>query len=148
QDVDMKISYEQAQEYVLDSLKPMGSEYIDIVKKEFKNRWIDVEENKGKRSDAYSSGEYSTNLYILLTRHDNLNYLFTLIHEIGHSVHNYHTRKSQPFRYGKYSIFVAEVASTCNEALLNDYMLNHLTDEKQKLYLLNHFLEGFRGTLF
>ncbi|MBU5468518.1 oligoendopeptidase F [Virgibacillus sp. MSJ-26] len=148
QDVDMKISYEQAQEYVLDSLKPMGSEYIDIVKEGFKNRWIDVEENKGKRSGAYSSGAYGTNPYILLNWQDNVNDLFTLIHELGHSVHSYHTRKSQPFRYGNYSIFVAEVASTCNEALLNDYMLNHLTDEKQKLYLLNHFLEGFRGTLF
>ena len=148
QDVDMKISYEKAQQYVLDSLKPMGTEYVDIVKEGFQNRWIDVEENKGKRSGAYSSGTYGTNPYILLNWQDNLNDLYTLIHELGHSVHSYHTRQSQPFRYGNYSIFVAEVASTCNEALLSDYMLDHLTDEKQKLYLLNHFLEGFRGTLF
>lgn len=148
QDVDMTISYEKAQEYVLDSLKPLGDDYVNIVKEGLENRWIDVEENKGKRSGAYSSGAYGTNPYVLLNWQDNVNDLFTLAHELGHSVHSYHTRNSQPFRYGNYSIFVAEVASTCNEALLNDYMLNHLTDEKQKLYLLNHFLEGFRGTVF
>src|SRR5690625_693887 len=148
QDVDMKISYEKAQEYVLQSLKPLGSEYVDIVKEGLQSRWIDVEENKGKRSGAYSSGAYGTNPYILLNWQDSVNDMFTLIHELGHSVHSYHTRNSQPFRYGNYSIFVAEVASTCNEALLNDYMLNHLTDEKEKLYILNHFLEGFRGTVF
>lgn len=148
QDVDMEITYEKAQEHVLESLKPMGTEYIEIVKEAFANRWIDVEENKGKRSGAYSSGTYGTNPYILLNWQDNVNNLFTLIHELGHSVHSYHTRKSQPFRYGDYSIFVAEVASTTNEALLNDYMLKNTTDKNEKLYLLNHFLEGFRGTLF
>src|SRR5699024_4102323 len=148
QDVDMKISYEQAQEYFLDSLKPMGSEYIDIVKEGFKNRWIDVEENKGKRSGAYSSGAYGTNPYILLNWQDNVNDMYTLTHELGHSVHSYYTRKNQKYRYDNYSIFVAEVASTCNEALLTDYLSKHLSDEKQKLYILNHFLEGFRGTVF
>lgn len=148
QDVDMKISYEKAQEYVLESLQPLGDEYVEIIKEGLENRWIDVEENKGKRSGAYSSGSYGTNPYILLNWQDSVNDLFTLTHELGHSVHSYLTRKHQPFRYGNYSIFVAEVASTCNEALLNDYMLNHLTDEKEKLFLLNHFLEGFRGTLF
>ncbi|MDY0407909.1 oligoendopeptidase F [Paracerasibacillus soli] len=147
-DVDMKITYEEAQQYVLDSLKPLGEEYNSILKEGFANRWIDVEENIGKRSGAYSSGSYGTNPYILLNWQDRVNDLFTLTHELGHSVHSYYTRKSQPFRYGNYSIFVAEVASTCNEALLSDYMLNHLEDEKQKLYLLNHFLEGFRGTVF
>ncbi|WP_284139406.1 oligoendopeptidase F [Virgibacillus sp. LDC-1] len=147
-DVDMKISYEEAQQYVIDSLEPLGQEYTDIVKEGYANRWIDVEENKGKRSGAYSSGAYGTNPYILLNWQDNVNDLFTLIHELGHSVHSYYTRKFQPYRYGNYSIFVAEVASTCNEALLNDYMLKHVDDEKQKLYLLNHFLEGFRGTVF
>lgn len=148
QDVDMKISYEKAQEYVVNSLSPLGKEYVDIIKEGYQNRWIDVEENKGKRSGAYSSGAYGTNPYILLNWQDNVNDTFTLAHELGHSLHSYYTRKSQPFRYGNYSIFVAEVASTCNEALLNDYMLNHLDDEKQKLYILNHFLEGFRGTVF
>lgn len=148
QDIDMKISYEQAQEHVLNSLKPMGEDYISIVQEAFDARWIDVEENRGKRSGAYSSGSYGTNPYILLNWQDNVNDMFTLTHELGHSVHSYYTRKTQPYRYGNYSIFVAEVASTCNEALLNEYMLHHLEDEKQKLYILNHFLEGFRGTVF
>ncbi|SHG80582.1 oligoendopeptidase F [Ornithinibacillus halophilus] len=147
-DVDMKIPYEEAQEHVVNALQPLGSEYVDIVKESYENRWIDVEENKGKRSGAYSSGTYGTNPYILLNWQDNVNNLFTLVHELGHSVHSYYTRKHQPYRYGNYSIFVAEVASTANEAILNDYMLNHVDDEKEKLYLLNHFLEGFRGTVF
>ncbi|WP_042148974.1 oligoendopeptidase F [Paucisalibacillus sp. EB02] len=147
-DVDMNIPYEKAQEYVLDSLQPLGEEYLEVIKEGFANRWIDVEENKGKRSGAYSSGAYGTNPYILLNWQDRVNDLFTLTHELGHSAHSYFTRKFQPYRYGNYSIFVAEVASTCNEALLNDHMLKTLDDEKQKLYLLNHFLEGFRGTVF
>lgn len=147
-DVDMEITYEKAQQYVLEGLAPLGEEYVNIVKEGYENRWIDVEESKGKRSGAYSSGAYGTHPYILLNWQDNVNDMFTLAHELGHSVHSYYTRKSQPFRYGNYSIFVAEVASTCNEALLNDYMLKHVDDEKQKLYLLNHFLEGFRGTVF
>jgi oligoendopeptidase F len=147
-DVNMKISYDEAKDYMLKGLAPLGEEYVDILKEGFANRWIDVMENKGKRSGAYSSGSYSTNPYILLNWQDSVNDTFTLAHELGHSVHSYYTRKEQPFRYGNYSIFVAEVASTTNEALLNDYMLNHLDDEKQKLYLLNHFLEGFRGTVF
>ncbi len=147
-DVDMKIPYEKAQKYVLESLAPLGKEYVNIVKEGYENRWIDVEENKGKRSGAYSSGAYGTNPYILLNWQDNVNDMFTLAHELGHSVHSYYSRKHQPFRYGNYSIFVAEVASTTNEALLNDYMLKSLDDEKQKLYILNHFLEGFRGTVF
>ena len=147
-DVDMKITYDEAKDYVLKGLAPLGEEYTGILKEGFSNRWIDVIENKGKRSGAYSSGSYSTNPYILLNWQDSVNDTFTLAHELGHSVHSYYTRKNQPFRYGNYSIFVAEVASTTNEALLNDYMLNHLEDEKQQLFLLNHFLEGFRGTVF
>lgn len=147
-DVEMNVTYEQAQDYVLKGLEPLGEEYVGIVKEGFENRWIDVVENKGKRSGAYSSGAYGTNPYILLNWQDNMNNTFTLAHELGHSVHSYYTRKHQPFRYGHYSIFVAEVASTCNEALLNHYLLNHLEDEKEKLYILNHFLEGFRGTVF
>ncbi|MFS0672012.1 oligoendopeptidase F [Ornithinibacillus sp. 179-J 7C1 HS] len=148
QDVDMNIPYEKAQEYVIESLKPLGEEYLAVIKEGFANRWIDVEENKGKRSGAYSSGTYGTNPYILLNWQDRVNDLFTLTHELGHSAHSYFTRKFQPYRYGNYSIFVAEVASTANEALLNDHLLNTLDDEKQKLYILNHFLEGFRGTVF
>lgn len=147
-DVEMKVSYDEAKEHVLKSLAPLGEEYADILREGFENRWIDVEENKGKRSGAYSSGAYGTNPYILLNWQDDVNNTFTLTHELGHSVHSYYTRKSQPYRYGNYSIFVAEVASTTNEALLNDYLLKTLDDEKQKLYILNHFLEGFRGTVF
>ncbi|API91012.1 oligoendopeptidase F [Virgibacillus pantothenticus] len=148
QDANMQITYEKAQQYVLEGLAPLGEDYLEIVKQAYDNRWIDVEENRGKRSGAYSSGAYGTNPYILLNWQDNVNDMFTLAHELGHSVHSYYTRNNQPYRYGNYSIFVAEVASTCNEALLNDYLLNNLNDEKQKLYLLNHFLEGFRGTVF
>jgi len=143
----MTINYEKAKQYVLESLTPLGEDYQNIVQQAFDNRWIDVVENKGKRSGAYSSGAYGTNPFILLNWQNNVNDLFTLTHELGHSVHSYYTRKHQPFRYGNYSIFVAEVASTCNEALLNEYLLNHLDDEKERLYILNHFLEGFRGTV-
>lgn len=148
QDVDMKVTYNEAKEHVIKSLKPLGEDYTDIVQKAYSNRWIDVEENVGKRSGAYSSGTYSTNPYILLNWQDNVNDMYTLTHELGHSVHSYYTRNTQPYRYGNYSIFVAEVASTANEALLNEHMLNVLDDEREKLYILNHFLEGFRGTVF
>lgn len=148
QDADMDIPYEQAQQYVLQGLEPLGDDYVSVLKKGFESRWIDVDENKGKRSGAYSSGAYGTHPYILLNWQDKLDDLFTLAHELGHSLHSYYTHKSQPFRYGNYSIFVAEVASTTNEALLNDYLLKNVDDEKQKLFLLNHYLEGFRGTVF
>ncbi|UCZ51950.1 oligoendopeptidase F [Bacillus shivajii] len=147
-DVDMKVSYEDAKDLVLKGVKPLGDEYVSIVEEGFNNRWVDVEENVGKRSGAYSSGAYGTMPYILMNWQDNVNNLFTLTHEFGHSVHSYYTRKSQPFPYANYSIFVAEVASTCNEALLNDHMLNVTDDKQKRLYLLNHFLEGFRGTVF
>jgi oligoendopeptidase F len=147
-DVDMKVDYEKAKDYVLKSLAPLGAEYQNIVQEGFDNRWIDVVENKGKRSGAYSSGTYGTNPFILLNWQNNVNNLYTLIHELGHSVHSYYTRKNQPFRYGNYSIFVAEVASTCNENLLSEYLLNHLEDEQERLFILNHYLEGFRGTVF
>ncbi|RXY99482.1 oligoendopeptidase F [Fictibacillus sp. S7] len=148
QDVKMEVTYEEAKKLVLESLDPMGEEYKNIVKEGFEKRWIDVHENAGKRSGAYSSGAYGTMPYILLNWQDNVNNLFTLTHEVGHSVHSYYTRESQPYPYADYSIFVAEVASTCNEALLNHYMLNKTKDKQEKLYLLNHHLEGFRGTVF
>jgi oligoendopeptidase F len=148
QDVKMEVTYEEAKEYMLKALAPLGEEYLSIVKEGLENRWVDVRENKGKRSGAYSSGAYGTHPYILLNWQDNVNNLFTLVHEFGHSVHSYYTRKTQPYPYGDYSIFVAEVASTCNEALLNDYLLKTMDEEKKRLYLLNHYLEGFRGTVF
>lgn len=147
-DVDMKVPYEEAQKLVADSLAPLGEEYVNIVKEGYEKRWVDVVENKGKRSGAYSSGTYGTQPYILMNWQDNVNNLYTLTHEFGHSVHSYYTRKHQPYAYGDYSIFVAEVASTCNEALLSEHLLNTLDDEKEKLYILNHILEGFRGTVF
>src|SRR5699024_1520280 len=146
--VKMNFTYEQAQDIVLKSLAPLGEEYVAIVREAFDNRWIDVVENKGKRSGAYSSGSYDTNPFILLNWQNKLDDIYTLTHELGHSVHSYYTRKYQPYRYGNYSIFVAEVASTCNEVLLTEYLLDHLEDEKEKLFVLNHFLEGFRATVF
>lgn len=146
-EVKMNVKYEEAQDMLLKSLHVLGDEYVDILKEAYENRWVDVYENKGKRSGAYSSGAYGTNPYILMNWHDNVNNLFTLAHEFGHSVHSYYTRKT-PHVYGDYSIFVAEVASTCNEALLNDYLLKTTEDKKERLYLLNHYLEGFRGTVF
>jgi oligoendopeptidase F len=147
-DVKMEISYEEAKDLILKGLAPLGEEYIGVLKEGFENRWVDVHENKGKRSGAYSSGAYGTNPYVLMNWQNNINNLFTLAHEFGHSVHSYYTRKTQPYPYGNYSIFVAEVASTTNESLLNDYLLNTIEDEQKRIYLLNHYLEGFRGTVF
>ena len=147
-EVKMEVSYEEAKDMILKGLAPLGEDYLNVLQEGFENRWVDVQENKGKRSGAYSSGAYGTNPYILMNWQSNVNNLFTLVHEFGHSVHSYYTRKYQPYPYGNYSIFVAEVASTCNENLLNEYLLNTIDDEKKRIYLLNHYLEGFRGTLF
>ena len=147
-DVKMEVSYEEAKELVMNGVQPLGEEYVNIIKEGFEKRWVDVHENVGKRSGAYSSGAYGTMPYILMNWQDNVNNLFTLAHEFGHSVHSYYTRENQPYPYADYTIFVAEVASTLNEALLNDYLLKVTDDKKKKMYLLNHFLEGFRGTVF
>jgi oligoendopeptidase F len=148
QDVRIKITYPEAQKILLEGLKVLGDDYLSVLKEAFENRWVDVYENKGKRSGAYSSGAYGTNPYILMNWQDNIDNLFTLAHEFGHSVHSYYTRKHQPFVYGDYSIFVAEVASTCNEALLSDYLLKTTDDKQKRLYLLNHDLDSFRATVF
>ncbi len=148
QDVEMKVTYEEAQQLVLRAFEPLGESYVNTVKEGFEKRWIDVYENEGKRSGAYSSGAYGTMPYILMNWEDNMNNAFTLAHELGHSMHSYYSRKYQPYPYSGYTIFVAEVASTVNEALLNDYLLKETTEKKKKAYLLNHFLEGFRGTVF
>ena len=147
-EVEMEYSYEEAAQTMVESFAPLGEEYVSIVKQGLKDRWVDVEETKGKRSGAYSSGAYGTNPYILMNWQNNVNNLFTLAHEFGHSMHSYYSRQEQPYAYGDYSIFVAEVASTTNEALLNDYLLKTIDDPKKKIYLLNHWLEGFRGTIF
>ncbi|SFJ42104.1 oligoendopeptidase F [Thermoflavimicrobium dichotomicum] len=148
EDVKMKITYDEAKDILLQGLSPMGEDYLSIVREGLQNRWVDVYENKGKRSGAYSSGAYGTNPYILMNWQDNLDNLFTLAHEFGHSVHSYYTRKTQPYVYGDYSIFVAEVASTCNELLLNDYLLKTTNDRKKRIYLITHQLEDFRATVF
>lgn len=147
-DVDFNVSYEEAKELMIKGLGKMGEEYTDIVKEGLTDRWVDVEESAGKRSGAYSSGTFGTKPYVLMNWQNNITNLFTLAHEFGHSVHSYYTRANQPFPYADYSIFVAEVASTTNEALLNRYLLEQETDKQRRLYLLNNFLEGFRGTVF
>lgn len=146
--VKMEFTFAEAKKMILEALEPLGEDYVRTVEKGFENRWIDVHENVGKRSGAYSSGTYGTMPYILMNWQNNVNNLFTLAHELGHSMHSYYTWANQPYPYANYSIFVAEVASTCNEALLNHYLLNKTDDKDEKLFLLNHFLEGFRGTVF
>ncbi|MTI49829.1 oligoendopeptidase F [Sporosalibacterium faouarense] len=146
--VEMKIPYDEGQQIVLKGLNPLGKDYLNRVEEGLENNWIDVYENKGKRSGAYSWGTYDSNPFILLNYQDTLDNVFTLAHEMGHSLHSYYSRENQPYVYGGYSIFVAEVASTANEALLMDYMLKNTNDKNEKLYLLNHYLEQFRGTVY
>jgi len=148
QDVEMKIPFEEAKKLVAEALKPLGSSYQAILSEGYNNQWIDIYENENKRSGAYSWGAFGTHPYVLLNYQDRLNHVFTLAHEMGHAIHSYHSDKTQPFLYAGYKIFVAEVASTCNEALLMDYMLHHTEDKKEKAYLINHFLEQFKGTLY
>ncbi len=148
EEAPITFTYEEAKEKALEALKPMGEEYMTIVEKAFSERWIDVVENKGKRSGAYSSGSYDTNPYILLNWHDTLDQLFTLVHEMGHSVHSYFTRSNQPYVYGDYSIFLAEIASTTNENILTEYLLETEKDPRVRAYVLNHYLDGFKGTVF
>lgn len=147
-DADKKISYEEAKKLVLAGLEPLGEEYLGLIKKGFEGGWIDVYENEGKRSGAYSWGCYGVHPYVLLNHQDNLNSVFTLAHEMGHALHSYYSDKNQPYIYAGYKIFVAEVASTCNEALLVNYLICSSADRKEKMYLINYFLEQFRTTFF
>lgn len=147
-DVEKKIPYEEAKETVAEALAPMGKAYTDILREGYESGWIDVVANVNKKSGAYSWGAYGTHPYVLLNQQDDLDSMFTLAHEMGHAIHTYHSNKAQPFVYADYLIFVAEVASTCNECLLNHYLLAHETEEKNKNYILNHYLENFRTTLF
>ena len=133
---------------VAQALKPLGEEYGEILESGFTDGWIDVYENKGKRSGAYSWGTYGTHPYVLLNQQDDLDSVFTIAHEMGHAIHSYYSNKNQPYVYAGYRIFVAEVASTCNEKLLMDYMMKNSRDENEQKYFLNHHLEGFRATLF
>ena len=147
-DVDMKFTYEEACDLIVKALAPMGEEYVNLVKKGLESRWVDVYETPGKRSGAYSAGGKSMNPVMLLNFQGGLDDVYTLIHEMGHSMHTYFSSHNQEITYSDYSIFVAEVASTCNEALLSHYLLEHETDPARHAYILNHFLEGFRGTIY
>lgn len=147
-DFDSKIEYEDAKEIILKALAPLGEEYIETLKKGFEENWIDVYPREGKRSGAYSWGEYKSNPYVLMNYTDDLDSLFTLAHELGHSMHSYYSRKNNEFIYSSYTIFVAEVASTTNELLLLDYLIKNAKDDAEKLYLINHYVESFKSTVF
>ena len=143
-----EISYQQARDMVITALAPLGENYTDTLRQGFAQRWIDVYETPGKRGGAYSGGAYGTQPFILLNYQNNRDSMYTLAHELGHSMHSFYTRNYQPYQYGDYTIFVAEVASTLNEGLLTEYLLKNTTDRALRLAILNHSLEGFRGTLF
>ena len=140
--------FEQAKQMVLEALKPMGEDYLSHAREGLENRWIDIYPNKGKKGGAYSWGCYDSQPFILLNYTKNLDSVFTLIHEMGHSIHSYYSRTAQDYAYSDYKIFVAEVASTCNECLLMHDLLGKTTDKEQRKYLLNHYLDSFKGTLF
>lgn len=144
----LSYTFEEAKSEALKALAVMGPDYLSHVQEAFDSHWIDVVENKGKRSGAYSSGMYDTAPYILLNWQDNLESLFTLVHEMGHSMHSYYTTHNQPYQYGDYSIFVAEIASTTNETLLTDYLLKKYPEKQVQAFVLNHYLDGFKGTVF
>ncbi|WNC17312.1 oligoendopeptidase F [Brevibacillus brevis] len=147
-EVDMKIPYDQAVETIKKALHPLGEEYGRVLEEGFTNGWIDVHENEGKTSGAYSWGAYTTHPFVLMNYQDNVNNMFTLAHEMGHALHSYHSNHAQPYTYADYKIFVAEVASTLNEALLMHYLLETTTDKQQRMFLINYYLEQFRGTVF
>ena len=148
EDYDREIEFDEAKEIVLEAIKPLGEEYVKVAREGFETRWFDVMPNDGKRSGAYSSGSYDTQPFILLNHTNSINDLFTIVHELGHSMHSYYTRSEQPYVYGSYSIFLAEIASTTNELLLLNYMLEHSQSEAETKYLLNYFVNQFKSTVF
>jgi len=147
-DLKLEIDWEECREWVQDSLKPLGSDYHQVVLASFQERWYDVFENKGKRSGAYSTGAYGQKPFMLLTYHGTLNDAFTVAHELGHSMHSHLSQHTQPYRYSDYPIFLAEIASTTNEALLHHYLMETKQDPALRAYLLNHLCDSFRGTMF
>ncbi len=148
EEVDLHYTFDEAKEILFKALAPLGDEYVGLLKRAFKERWIDWAVNIGKRSGAYSGGSYCTNPFILISWQGTLDNLFTLAHELGHSIHSYYTRNTQPFQYGRYPIFLAEIASTCNEILLTQYLLETAGDDKMRAAVINHYLDGFKGTVF
>lgn len=147
-DVKMEFPYEEAVKIVIKALAPLGEQYIQDLKKGFESGWIDVYENEGKRSGAYSWGHYDVHPYVLLNHTDTLDSMFTIAHEMGHSMHSLYSWRSQPYVYSNYKLFVAEVASTFNETLLTEYLLNTINDKNKRLYILNHYFESVKGTVF
>lgn len=147
-DEDIRVTYDEAKALALDALAPLGEQYLSMLREGFENRWIDVYENQGKRSGAYSAGAYGVHPYVLLNYTDKLDDAFTLVHEMGHSLHTYLSNEHQSVTYANYVIFVAEVASTCNESLLMQHLLKTTDDKRRRAYLINYFLEQFRGTLY
>lgn len=147
-EMDMSFTYEEALKKAEEVLAVFGEDYAVRVHRAFTERWIDVHVNKGKRSGAYSGGSYDTNAFMLLNWQDTLDNLFTLVHETGHSLHSTFTRENQPYVYGDYSIFLAEIASTTNENILTETLLKEVTDDKARFAILNHYLDGFKGTIF
>lgn len=147
-EMDMSFTYEEALAKAEDVLAVFGKEYSERVHRAFTERWIDVHVNKGKRSGAYSGGSYDTNAFMLLNWQDTLDNLFTLVHETGHSLHSTFTRENQPYVYGDYSIFLAEIASTTNENILTETLLKEVDDDKARFAIFNHYLDGFKSTIF
>ncbi|MBP1574584.1 MAG: oligoendopeptidase F [Oscillospiraceae bacterium] len=147
-DAASKISIDEAKATVLEALAVLGEDYTALLKEGFENRWIDVYENEGKRGGAYSTGSGKPHPYVLLNHKDTLDSMFTLAHEMGHALHSYHSTKYQPVNTAGYVIFVAEVASTCNEVLLMRHLLGKTTDKTERAYLINHFLDSFKGTVY
>src|SRR5690606_6496718 len=139
--------YEEGVDIVLRSLAPLGQDYVSVLRQAFDSRWVDVYENRGKTSGAYSMGVYGVHPFILMNWGGRLDDVFTLGHEVGHAMHSHYTSRTQPFTYGRYTLFVAEVASTVNELLMNETLRKETTDPAFEMYLINHALEGFRGTV-
>ena len=147
-DYDEKVTYEEAQQLILEGLKPLGEEYLGILKKGFESRWIDVYENQGKRSGAYSNGVYGVHPYVMMSFNGGMSSALTLAHEMGHALHSWYSFHEQEATYAHYKIFVAEVASTCNEILMLRHLISNAKSKEEKMFLINQMLEKFRGTFF
>ncbi|QKQ98553.1 oligoendopeptidase F [Candidatus Nanohaloarchaea archaeon] len=147
-DSDTEISYEEAKGHILNALEPLGDEYVEVARRGLESGWVDVYENKGKRPGGYSGGSYDTDPYILMNFQNDIQSMYTLAHELGHSMHSYFAEEEQPYIYSNYGIFLAEIASKVNEQLLTEYLLNEVEDDALKKHVLDYQLENFRSTLF